>query len=202
MWREAIVGLVVASACGGGQGGGSTTPQPPASPPERVVFDFERATLASKDQWVQLFDFVAVGEFEILLHRYDLLGRLPNLTDEEKAQYKGEDGTPYPPERERRNVGNFYAFLAQRTVGTGNCTAAPPRFHYNQLLGVPFDPLPPGNESHEKLRQKVNSYLENGQGGVIGIRCQGGHGGLALVWTKRPNPRGYDIITIYDDGSQ
>ena len=61
-------------------------------------------------------------------------------------------------------------------------------------------PLPAGHESHEPLRLKVNAYLENGQGGVIAIRCPGGTRGLALVYTKRDNERGYDLITIYDDG--
>jgi hypothetical protein len=168
----------------------------------RVVTDFQNTTLAGPDRWVELFDFTAVGEFEILLHRYDLLGRLTNLTDDEKAQFAAEDGTPYPPERERRNVGNFYTILAQRTVGTGGCKAGPPEFHYNQLMGQPFPPLPPGNESYEPLRTKVNAHLENGRGGVIGIRCTGGKGSLALVWTKTSTQRGYDIITIYDDGSE
>jgi len=196
------LGLATA-ACGGPQT--PPTNDVAASSAElapRVVAEFERTTLAGKDAWVEQFDFVAVGQFEILLHRYDLLGRLPNLTDEEKAQYAAEDGTPYPPERERRNVGNFYPILAQRTVGTGGCTAAPPRFHYNQLMGAPFEPLPPGNETHEALRQTVNAYLADGAGGVIGIRCTGGAGGLALVWTRRATPRGYAIITIYDDGSR
>jgi hypothetical protein len=67
---------------------------------------------------------------------------------------------------------------------------------------VPFEPLPPGNESHEALRQKVNTYLDNGQGGVVAIRCTGGKGSLALVWSKKPTPRGWDIVTIYDDGSR
>jgi hypothetical protein len=197
--RNAIV-LVVLAACGG------TTPPvdrpEPTTIPEKVVAEFERTTLAGVDEWITQFDFTAVGEFEILLHRYDLLGRLTDLTPEEKAQFAAEDGTPYPPERERQNVGNFYTFLAQRTVGTGGCTAGPPRHNYNKLMGEPFEPLPPGNESYEPLRVKVNSYLENGQGGVIAIRCAGGKGSLALVWSKKPNPRGYDIITIYDDGSE
>src|SRR5262245_40289404 len=88
-------------------------PAPPAKPrpatmPERVVFDFEAAVSASRDAYVELFDFVAVGEFEILLHRYDLNGRLKNLPYDLKLQFATEDGTPYPAERERRNVGNFY----------------------------------------------------------------------------------------------
>ena len=29
--------------------------------------------------------------------------------------------------------------------------------------------------------------------------CKGGKGGLAVVYTKRDNARGYDLITIYDD---
>jgi hypothetical protein len=201
--RNALLVSLVAVACGP-KSGGDTTPVPstPADLPSKVVAEFERTTLAGVDEWVGQFDFVAVGQYEILLHRYDLLGRLPNLTEAEKAQYAAEDGTPYPPERERKNVGNFYKILAQRTVGTGGCRAETPRFRYNQLMGAPFEPLPPGNESHEPLRLTVNAYLENDQGGVIGIRCTGGAGGLALVYTKRDTPRGYDLITIYDDGSK
>lgn len=176
-------------------------PAPPAGTPlpEKVVWDFEHATLAGFEPWVGLFDFAEVGAFEILLRRYDLLGRLPDLTDEEKAKLALDDGTPYPPARERRNVGRFYQRLAQPTVGTGGCTAGPPHWRYNQLLGVPFPPLPPGHEHYEPLRQRINAQLERG-GGVIGIRCTGGRGGLALVYTPVANPRGYDLITIYDDG--
>lgn len=201
MFRNSLL-IALLAACGGGTTGGTTTPTAPTTIPEKVVAEFERTTLAGVDEWITQFDFTAVGEYEILLHRYDLLGRLTNLTEDEKAQFAAEDGTPYPPERERKNVGNFYTFLAQRTVGTGGCTAGPPKFHYNTLMGEPFAPLPPGNESYEPLRLKVNSYLENGQGGVIGIRCTGGKGGLALVWSKKDSARGYDIITIYDDGSE
>src|SRR5439155_3748227 len=111
---------------------------------DRVVADLERAVLASKDAYVALFDFVAVGEYEILLHRYDLNGRLVHLEDDQKEQFRHEDGTPYPEARERRNVGNFYPILAQRTVGTGGCAAAAPRTRYGKLLGVHFDPLPDG----------------------------------------------------------
>ncbi len=190
---------VLAAACG-------STPAP-ATPavattsgtlPERVVADFERAVQTSKDAYVDLFDFAAVGEFEILLHRYDLNGRLKNLPDDMKAQFAKEDGTPYPAARERRNVGNFYAMLAQRTVGTGGCTLAEPRTHYGKLLGVQFDALPEGTPAgYETLRTNVNGYLA--KGGVVGIKCSGGKGGLALVWTERPNERGYELITIYDD---
>lgn len=172
----------------------------PATLAERVVFDFETAVLTDRAAFEALFDFAEVGAFEILLRRYDLLGRLPDLTDAEKAVLAAEDGTPYPPERERRNVGNFYKFLAQRTVGTGRCAAAPPRWRYNQLLGVPFEPLPPGHEAYEPLRVRINAQLEGG--GVIGIRCAGGKGGLALVYSPRRSSRGYDIITIYDDGAR
>src|SRR5262245_31193235 len=116
--RGCLIALLV--ACG---------PKPPAEPvrptamADRVAFDFEQAVKASKDAYVGLFDFVAVGEFEILLHRYDLNGRLVNLPDDIKEQFTKEDGTPYPPTRERRNVGNFYVIMAQRTVGSGGCTA-------------------------------------------------------------------------------
>src|SRR5262249_42791798 len=118
--RGRLIVAVVALAATG-------CPHPPVDKPtpaamrERVAAEFETAVLTSKDAYVDLFDFSAVGEYETLLHRYDLDGRFPNLSDAQKAQYAGEDGTPYPPTRERRNVGNFYRILAQRTVGTGRC---------------------------------------------------------------------------------
>lgn len=187
--------IVALFACGP-----KPAPEParPTAMPARVAFDFERAVKANKDAYVGLFDFAAVGEFEILLHRYDLNGRLANLPDDMKAQFAKEDGTPYPPARERRNVGNFYTILAQRTVGSGGCVAGEPRTRYGKLLGAQFEPLPAGTPpGYETLRTTVNAYLT--KGGVVGIKCSGGEGGLALVWTERPNERGYDLITIYDD---
>jgi len=173
-------------------------PAQPKTLAERVVADFETAVKQSKDAYVALFDFAAVGEYEILLHRYDLNGRLTNLTETEKAQFSAEDGTPYPAERERKNVGNFYTFLAQRTVGSGGCVAAEPRTSYGKMLGQPFEPLPEGTPpGYETLRTHANAWLANG--GVVGFRCTGGKGGLALVFTARDNARGYDLITIYDD---
>jgi len=183
--------IVLVAACGGAQHAA------PAPTIDRVASDFERAVLTSKDAYVDLFDFSAVGEYEILLHRYDLLGRFPDLDDAHLAQYKGEDGTPYPPTRERRNVGNFYPILAQRTVGTGGCTAGEPRSRYGKLLGKPFEPASGVPVKYEKLRTDANAWLA--RGGVVGIRCTGGKGGLAIVWTARDNARGYDLITIYDD---
>jgi len=186
--------LVALAAC---------TPAAPARPtpsdlPARVAADFERAVLANKDAYVSLFDFTAVGEYEILLHRYDLNGRMKNLYDDQKAQFTKEDGTPYPVTRERRNVGNFYPILAQRTVGSGHCVGTAPRTHYGQLLGQHFDELPactpPG---YTTLRNDANFWLEHG--GVVGIKCEGGNGGVAVVYTEAPNERGYNLITIYDD---
>jgi hypothetical protein len=186
--------LVALAAC-------ASAPQPTeshASLADRVAADFEKAVLQSRDAYVGLFDFVAVGEYEILLHRYDLNGRLPNLEDDQREQFTGEDGTPYPEARERRIVGNFYPILAQRTVGTGGCSAAPPRTRYGRLLGVFFDPLPEGTPpGYEKLRTDANAWLA--KGGVVGVHCTGGKGGLAIVYTARDNARGYDLITIYDD---
>jgi hypothetical protein len=210
MGSRCVTALVLlAAACGPKPAAPTTTtatsgPAPaaardrPAALPARVVFDFEQAVKTSKDAYVDLFDFVAVGEFEILLHRYDLNGRLENLPYDVKLQFATEDGTPYPPERERRNVGNFYSMLAQRTVGTGGCALREPRTKYGKLLGVAFEPLPEGTPpGYEKLRTTINAYLA--KGGVGGFACSGGTGGLALVWTERPNARGYDLITIYDD---
>lgn len=205
-----LLALIAASAC-------RTVPNPPvaqqqaqpASPPappppakpatmaERVVADFEAAIKTGRDAYVALFDFVAVGEMEILLHRYDLLGRLENLPDDVQGQYAGEGAVPYPAEREKRNVSGFYKVLGQRTVGSGGCVAGAPRTEYGKALGA-YEPLPDGAlVDYEPLRQKAVKYLE--KGGVIGLRCAGGKGGLALVWTERPNARGYDLITIYDD---
>jgi hypothetical protein len=184
--------VVLLAACGAPQHASNT------SLDTRVAADFEQAVKTSKDAYVALFDFSAVGEYEILLHRYDLLGRFPNLDDARRAQFTGEDGTPYPPTRERRNVGNFYPILAQRTVGTGGCAAAPPTSRYGKLLGTKFEPLPASVPAgYEKLRGDANAWLE--RGGVVGIRCSGGQGGLAIVYTARDNTRGYDLITIYDD---
>lgn len=173
-------------------------PKQPKTLAERVVADFEAAVKQSKDAYVALFDFAAVGEYEILLHRYDLNGRLTNLTDREKEQFSAEDGTPYSAERERKNVGNFYTFLAQRTVGTGGCVAAEPRTGYGKMLGQPFEKPPEGTPpGYEILRAHANAWLA--RGGVVGFTCTGGTGGLALVFTAKDNPRGYDLITIYDD---
>ncbi len=203
--------LIALAACSG------STPAPsPALPKvqpnlrDKVVADFEAVVIASRAAYVELFDFVAVGEIEILLHRYDLLGRLKNLGEDERAQVFAEDGTPYPEARERRNVGNFYKPLAQRTVGSGGCKAADPRTSYGKLLGT-FEPLPPTTSAlvagavrtaptqygYQILRHHAVGWLA--KGGVVGFTCTGGTGGLALVFTEKPNARGYDLITIYDD---
>lgn len=198
-----LLPALLVAACGGADGGGAAAERPrPTTLPEQVVYDFERAVIAGQDDMLALFDFAAVGEMEILLHRYDALGRLPDLDDDTREAYLAEDGTPYTPERERRNIGRFYPWLIRPAIAGGDCRAVEPTWNYNRLLGQPFEPLPPGNETHEALRIKVNTYLEGGAGGVIGIRCPGGDRGLALVYTKRDNARGYDLITIYDDGPE
>nr|HEX4317571.1 hypothetical protein [Kofleriaceae bacterium] len=171
---------------------------PPASMEDRVAHDFETAVLAGKDAYVSLFDFKTIGEVEILLHRYDLDGRTSERLDKRRAEFEAEDGTPYPETRERRNVGNFYPLFVKRTVGTGGCVAGPPRTRYARLLGTYFDPLPAGTPpGYETLRAHANEWWRHG--GVVGIHCTGGTGNLAVVYTQRPNARGYDLITIYDD---
>lgn len=174
------------------------TPAPtPANLPAKVVADFEAAIKSGPDAYAALFDFVAVGEMEILLHRYDLNGRLVNLDDKTKADFAAEDGTPYTAERERRNVGYFYKTLGQRTVGTGSCTSSAPRTNYGKLLAS-YPPLPEGTPpKYETLRVHANEWLA--KGGVVGMKCTGGRGGLALVYTARNNARGYELITLYDD---
>ena len=167
--------------------------------PERVVADFERAVLAGKDAYAELFDFVAVGKFEKLLRRYDANGRI-DLTDAQRKEFMAEDATPFPEARERRNLGAFFPILAARTVGTGRCHAHPPRSEYGRALGEPFEPLPAepaSNATYEPLRVDVNALIE--RGGVIALTCDGGKGGLALVYTRTDDARGYALITMYDD---
>lgn len=193
--RSVAFVILVAAACGP-----KADPAPPKADTieQKIASDFEQAVKTSKDAYVSLFDFVAVGQYEILIHRYDLNGRFPNLPDDVRARFAAEDGTPYPPERERRNVGNFYTILAQRTVGSGNCAGGAPMTQYGRQLGQEFEPLPEGTPpGYEILRTAANGYLA--KGGVVGIKCTGGTGGLAVVWTEKQNPRGYELITIYDD---
>jgi len=90
-WARASLTLVALAACTPAAAPARPTP---ADLPARVAADFERAVLDNKDAYVNLFDFTAVGEYEILLHRYDLNGRLKNLYDDQKAQFSKEDGTP------------------------------------------------------------------------------------------------------------
>lgn len=195
--RSLISAWIAVAACGGHPAAPSSPPSSPIDLPARVASDFEAAVKTSRDAYVALFDFAAVGEIEILLHRYDLNGRLPNLPDDMKAGFAAEDGTPYPAERERRNVGNFYNILAQRTVGSGGCKAQPPRTRYGKLLAT-YDPLPDGTPpKYETLRSHALAWAA--QGGVVGVVCDGGKGGLALVYTRADSPRGYNLITIYDD---
>jgi len=196
--RSLIIALLGLTACPKAADTVEPAKPAPTDMKSRVVADFEAAVKANRDAYVALFDFAAVGEMEILLHRYDLAGRLPNLPDDQKAQFAAEDGTPYPAERERRNVGNFYEPLAQRTVGTGGCTAAAPRTRYGKLLGETYAPLPEGTPAgYEVLRTHANEWLA--KGGLVGMTCTGGNGGLALVYTAKDNARGYELITIYDD---
>jgi hypothetical protein len=199
--RGLTLAVLALAACGPKA---PSRPPRPATLPEQVVYDFETAVLSGRDAFVDLFDFDEVGAFEILLRRYDLMGRLDDLTDDEIADLEKDDGTPYPAAREKRNVGNFYKRMAQRTVGTGGCHAEAPHWEYNRLMGQPFEELPddfaPDEQraAYETLRTRVNAQLA--KGGVIAIRCTGGTKGIALVYSERANARGYDIITIYDDG--
>ncbi len=173
-------------------------PPPVTGFPAKIAADFEKAISSGQEAYVALFDFAAVGEMEILLHRYDLNGRM-ELTDDEIDRFTAEDGTPYPAERERRNVGNFYNFLGTRTIGQGGCVATEPRTKYGKLLGQSYAPLPEGTpDGYEILRTHANAWMA--KGGIVRIGgCKGGKGGIVLVYTTRDHARGYDLITIYDD---
>ena len=174
-----------------------TSNTPAAALRRRVVTDFERAVLAGRHHYVQLFDFVTVGTFEKLLRRHDLYGRWPNPSKQYLAQLRADTPEPYPAERERKNVGNFYGRFVSRTVGRGGCAPSPIKSAYVQKLGTPFRPLPAGNDRYVPMRRTVNPLIA--AGGVVGVRCKTGKGGLALVYTRRDSPRGYDLITMYDD---
>ena len=198
-----VAALLALAGCGPktvATGGAAWPPAPAgASLAAKVVWDFEHATLAGQAQFASLFDFAEVGAFEILLHRYDVIGRA-ELSDARRAALAAEAPAPYPAAREQRNVSRYYPRWVQRTVGTGGCAGQAPRLEYNQLMGRPFEPLPPEHAHFDALRTRVNAQLEGG--GVIAVRCRGGKGGLALVYSPRPTARGYDLITIYDDGEE
>lgn len=194
------------SGCGAGPGaGGGATPNDPAAghaalpPPVQVVADFERAVLAGRAAYAELFDFALVGKVEKLLHRYDALGRVV-LDDDTRAAFLAEDAVPFGVARERRNLGAFYPILAQRTVGHGGCRAQPPRSAYARRLAEPFPPLPAEpatNAGFEPLRVEVNRLID--RGGLVSLSCDGGDGALALLYTVDGSARGYSLITMYDD---
>jgi hypothetical protein len=190
---RASLSVVLLLACG--------RPPEPATPaivdlPSRVVADFEGAVLTSREAYLDLFDLAAVGRYEKLLHRYDVLGR-SELSEETRAAWDKETPEPFSVARERKNVGWFYGRLAQRTVGSGGCRAVDPVDEYARLLGQPFPPLSAELAAYEPLRGEVNALIE--RGGLVGLRCAGGHGALALVWTRTEEDRGYRLITMYDD---
>jgi hypothetical protein len=168
----------------------------PTTLPDRIAWDFEQAVKQSKAAYQDLFDFDAVGEYEILLHRYDVYGRV-RLSDKLRAELAAEDGTPYPPAREKTNVGRFYATWVKRTVGSGGCAIGTPRGDYAQKL-ADIEPLREGTPpKYEVLRAHAAAWVKHG--GLVRVHCTGGDGGVALVWTRKDNARGYDLITIYDD---
>ena len=61
-----------------------------------------------------------------------------------------------------------------------------------------IEPLREGTPAkYEALRSHAAAWVKNG--GLVRVHCTGGDGGVALVWTRKDNARGYDLITIYDD---
>lgn len=191
MGRRGLIALVAA-----GCGAHAHAPAPPPTA-DQVVHDFETAVRTSREAFVAMFDFDVVGGYEILLRREYYLAYRDDMDDDVRAGYERDDGTPYPAPRERRNVGNFYPILGQRTVGSGGCHAEPVVGVWNRTIAAPHAPLPAGSEAWEPLRTRVNALLATG--GVTDLRCTGGAGRLTLVWTAAASPRSYDLITIYDD---
>jgi hypothetical protein len=196
--RVALAAALLVAACGPKQIP-TSAPQVGVTLPERIVAEFEQAVRGGPDAYAALFDFVAVGKYEKLLRRYDANGAVA-LTAAQKQEFLAEDATPFPEARERKNLGAFFPILAARTVGQGGCHARPPISAYGRALGHPFDPLPvepASNLAYEPLRVEVNALVD--KGGVVGIACDGGQGGLALVYTRSKDARGYALITMYDD---
>lgn len=187
------VALVALAGCGAR----AAAPRDPAAMAANVVADFERATLTSRETYLALFDFDKVGVYEILLRRIVLVRFGDALDPDERVRYQADDGTPYPAARERKNVGTiFFDRLARRTVGSGHC-AVVPTSPWNQALLAPVPPLPADSAAWEPLRAQVNPWLA--RGGVVDLRCTGGRGTLTLAWTAADAPRGYALITMYDD---
>lgn len=195
----ALGALALGAGGAGCHGGRVAGPEGAGGLPARVVADFERATLAGPAAYAALFDFTRVGTVEVLLRRADLDGRVA-LDAARRDEFARDDGTPLPEARERRNVTAFHPLLAARTVGTGGCAAGAPASRYGRLLGTYVEPLRadlPHRDAYERARVLVNGWLA--RGGAVGVRCRGGEGGLVLVYTAAPGPRGYALITIYDD---
>ena len=163
----------------------------------RVVAEFEAAVLNSRDAYLNLFDFVAVGRFQILLRRHDLYGRWPNIPARYKANIELDTGAPYPPERERRNVGAMYRRIAQRAVGTGGCSAGEPVDEWVGKMDEPFEPLGPDNDAYIPLANAINPLIE--AGGVVRVMCTGGGHQASLLYTRTNTERGYTLIAITND---
>jgi len=119
------------------------------------------------------------------------------LSDAQKAQYTGENGTPYPATRERRNVGNFYPLLAQRTVGTGGCTGGAP---HRTTAATGHALRGPARRHATRLREAAHRRERVArQGRRRRHPLHRWSGGIAVVYTAAANARGYALITIYDD---
>ena len=202
MTRTLLAAALLAAACGPR----AVAPAPPRSSPpsaavaadhaKAVVAAFEPAVISGPAAYAELFDFAAVGKVEKLLHRYDALGRSA-LPDDWRASFLAEDATPFSVERERTNLGKFFWALAAPRVGTGACRVVEPASDYVRQLAEPFEPLPPGHEAFEPLRVEVNAIFA--RGGVVSLACAGGRGQLALVYAADDSPRGWSLVTMYDD---
>jgi hypothetical protein len=186
MGARSLIAIGLLGACGGTQtettiinNAGSASEEPghqlvevgPTALPDRIAWDFERAVKQSKEAYQDLFDFSAVGEYEILLHRYDVYGRV-RMSDKLRAEQAAEDGTPYPPEREKTNVGKFYKTWVKRTVGSGGCALGTPHGDYAQKLAN-IEPLREGTPpKYEVLRSHAAAWVKNG--GLVRVHCTGG----------------------------
>jgi len=147
-------------------------------------------------RYVALFDFTAVGEMEILLHRYDLLGRLEHCRGHQRPSSLPE-APCLPGERVKHNVGQLLTkFLGQRTSAP---VAAPPaRLAPSMARSCDVSPAPEGAlVDYEPAAPEGLGYVA--KGGVIAIALHRWQGRHRAGLHERPNARGYDLITIYDD---
>jgi hypothetical protein len=200
-------------ACGGAQRAGDENHVRPGpytraqreDDARTVVRIYERAVRHGRDAYLTLWDFDEVGAVERLLQRYDLYRGDP-LGEPEEVR-RNAPPEPFSHEREQRNVTNLFPWLGSGPVGAGRCHAREPRSEYARTL-ITYEPLPPEDQARwGPLRDRVNALFACG--GLTGMRCDGGHGAIAIAYARIPCHDGnvtadsrLRVVTVYVDDVQ